>query len=107
MHATLKCPNCGGKHMAQSAKCKAKTIAIGIARGTRPLVQQCRQEGGAAEPPAIRPGPQGIDAARSQGVSGPLNWVPGASPATLSDWKEDVMEISEVEASGTAPPIAI
>jgi len=106
-HTTLKCPNCGGKHLAQDAKCKAKTIAIGIARGTRPLVQQSRQEGGAAEPPATRPGPQAIDAARSQGVSGLLNWVPGASPATLSDWIEDVMEISEVEASGTAPPMAV
>ena len=107
LHAALKCPNCGGKDLAQDAKCKAKTITISIARGTRPLVQQCRQEGLAAEPPAIRPGPQGIDAARSHEVSGPLNWVPGASPATLSDWTEDVMEISEVEASGTTPPMAI
>jgi len=39
-YANLKCPNCGGKHLAQDAKCKAKTITIGIARGMRPLVQQ-------------------------------------------------------------------
>jgi len=61
----------------------------------------------AVQPPAAHTGPLGNDAARSSGTSGPLSWVPGASPAASLDWAEDVMEISEVEASGTAPHVAV
>jgi len=37
--AMMNCPNCGGGHPAQDARCKAKREAIGIARGDRPAAQ--------------------------------------------------------------------
>ena len=34
-HTEMKCPNCGGHHPAQAARCQAKRAAIEIARGRR------------------------------------------------------------------------
>jgi len=118
-------------------KAKAAAIAIARGgrvreRGSRPARQQGTQRGssprrpeavqtsdtalleaGQAQPEAgqhtaTRPWSQGIDAARSVGTAGPLNWVPGASLARpVAEWAEDEMEISEVETSGAAPPMAV
>ena len=32
-HTEMKCPNCGGGHPAQDARCQAKRAAIEIAHG--------------------------------------------------------------------------
>jgi len=92
----MKCPNCGGRHLAQDARCQAKKTAIEIARG--------RYNGMAyADPPQ----PTCPTATTSTRGSAPMSWVPGGEPARPSpDWPEDV-EVTRMEPSGTAPPIAI
>jgi len=86
-HTAVKCPNCGGIHPAQDARCKAKGAAIQITRGGRVATPrpETREEleCSPAPPPTltVRPGPQGSDEARNSGSSGPLNWVPGVSLA--------------------------
>jgi len=98
-HTEMKCPNCGGRHLAQDARCQAKRAAIEIARGRR---------NGTAHAETAQPMPPA--ATCSSGGSAQLNWVPGGEPAETSpDWTEDVMEVTAtgMDPSGTAPPIAV
>jgi len=108
-HTELMCPNCGGRHPAQDARCRAKQAAIGIARERRlggprwegsqaPQCQTARPE---------RPGPAAPP--RNGGSPPPMNWTPGNEAAAATpEWKEDPMEItsSGMESSGIAPPVA-
>ena len=117
-HTAVKCPNCGGIHPEQDARCKAKGATIQIARGGRAATPrpETREEleCSRAPPPTLTtgPGPQGSDKARNSGSSGPLNWVPVVSLATPpAEWTveatEDAMETAEEESSGVAPHVAI
>jgi hypothetical protein len=96
-HATLKCPNCGGNHPAKDARCKAKGDAVAIARGGRvpwAAATQRMQE---------QTGDSGTSQMRLQR---PQTLAPARQ---VADWTEnrDEMEIAtEMETSGTAPPIA-
>ena len=102
---------------AQEARCKAKVAAIDIARGgrrgaPRPRLREASPAGHAASGgPGSELGPardRAIDRARASVSSGPLNWVPGANGAgRMADWSEDVMDITEEESSGIAPPMAV
>jgi len=95
-HTEMKCPNCRGRHPAQDARCQAKKTAIEIARG--------RRNGTAyADPPQpTRP----TTTASTRG-SALLSWAPGGQPAgPFPDWTEDV-EVTGMEPSGTAPPVAV
>jgi len=94
-HMEMKCLNCGGRHLAKDARCQAKKTAIEIAQG--------RRKGQAyAEPPQpTRP----TATTRARG-SAPLSWVPGGElerPAPV--WTEDE-EVTGMEPSGSAPPVA-
>jgi len=98
-HTEMKCPNCGGRHPAQDARCQAKRAAIEIARGRR---------NGTAHAETSQPTHPA--ATYSSGGSARLNWVPGGEPAEISpDWTEDAMEVTVtgMEPSGTAPPVAV
>jgi len=108
-HTELMCPNCGGRHPAQDARCWAKQAAIGIARERR--LGGTRREGGQAPQRQTarleRPGPA---APPRKGDSGlPMNWTPGnEAAAPKPEWKEDPMEFtaSGKDSSGSAPPVA-
>lgn len=100
-HAAMKCPNCGGNHQANDARCPAKLNAIAIARGMRggsqPDTCQIREE--AQEPrQLLRPVSAVTLAALRSGLA--------------PDWTEDpdkletIMETEE-ETSGTVPPMAV
>jgi len=84
-HMEMKCPNCGGGHPAQDARCRAKCAAIEIARGRRASTL-C---------PAVAWGigqPARLSAAPSTGGPALLNWVPGDTHVETSpDWTEDPM----------------
>ena len=98
-HTEMKCPNCGGRHLAQDARCQAKRAAIESARGRRNGTVHAET----SQP--TRPA-----ASCSSGGAARLNWVPGGEPAETSpDWTEDAMEVTAtgMEPSGTAPPIAV
>ena len=93
----MKCPNCGGSHPAQDARCQAKRAAIEIAWG--------RIYGTAH---AETPQPTHLAATASTGGSALLSWVPGGEPEEPSpDWTEDAMEVTGTEPSGTAPPMTV
>jgi len=77
-HAAMKCPNCGGNHPAQDARCKAKGAAIAIARAGRTWASGATTEM-TAPTPRRRVAPE---------------------------WTESAEDI-EVETSGTAPPMAV
>jgi len=93
-HTAMKCPNCGGRHPAQDARCKAKAAAIGIARGWRAATQrpETREEPECQRNPTFAPQIEALDA--------------GGNPVS-PDWTEDEMDFSEMEPSGTAPPVAV
>ena len=95
-HTEMKCPNCGGRHPAQDARCHAKKAAIEIVRGRR---------NGTAYAELLQPTrPTATMSARG---SAPLSWAPGGEPERPSpDWAEDV-EVTGMEPSGTAPPVAV
>ena len=96
-HTEMKCPNCGGRHPAQDARCQAKRAAIEIARGRRYGTAHVET------PQPMRPA-----ATASTGGSALLSWVPGSEPGEPSpDWTEDAMEVTGTEPSGTAPPVAV
>ena len=97
LHTEMKCPNYGGRHPAQDAGCQAKKAAIEIARGRRNGMTY-------ADPPQ----PKCPTATASTGGSALLSWAPGGELAWPSpDWTEDVMEVTGMEPSGNAPPIAV
>jgi len=99
----MKCPNCGGGHPAQDARCRAKHAAIEIARGRRASTLRLAVAWGISQPARL-------SAAPSAGGPALLNWVPGgAHVETSPDWTEDPMEVTVtgMEPSGTAPPIAV
>jgi len=98
-HTEMKCPNCGGRHPAQDARCQAKRAAIEIARGRRNGTVHAETS------QLTRPA-----ASCNSGGAARLNWVPGGEPTeTFPDWTEDAMEVmaTGMEPSGTAPPIAV
>jgi len=98
-HMEMKCANCGGRHLAQDARCQAKQATVEIARG--------RQNGTAH---AETTQPTRPAATCSFGGSARLNWVPGGELAETSpDWTEDAMDVTAtgMEPSGTAPPVAV
>jgi len=96
-HTEMKCPNCGGRHAAQDARYQAKRAAIEIARGRRYGTAH------AETPQPTRPA-----ATASTGGSALLSWAPGGEPGEPSpDWTEDAMEVTGMEPSGTAPPVAV
>jgi len=97
-HVTMKCPNCGGNHPAQDARCKAKGAAIAIARSGRsqaPPIQHhpARASGVTTETAALAPQRQ-------------VTSINAAGEEIAPEWTETVEDM-EVEASGTAPPIAV
>ena len=85
-HTAMKCPNCRGNHPAQDGRCKAKGMAIEIARGGR------------AATPRLEPKKE----RQTQELSH-LHCVAGDPSA--ADWIEDKMD-TEMQPSGTAPPVA-
>jgi len=119
----LKCPNCGGGHPAQDARCKEKAAAIAIARGghTPKDEKQTVRQAHSEQASGTRSQTPIMGTAREAGYSRPLSWVPSAEedlpPAVIAldaegnpvapEWMEDAMEIAEEEPSGIAPPIAI
>ena len=74
-HTEIKCPNCGGRHPAQDARCRAKRAAIEIARGKWASVPHPET------PIEKRPAqPAWPSVAPSAGGSALLNWVPEDAP---------------------------
>jgi len=115
-HAELKCPNCGGNHLAKDARCRAKLNAIAIARGIR---------NGSHTPEARQPQEEAPEARQIGTVRQPrVSFSPQCpvSAATLAafrdipaaDWSEDQDEVDAamevetlgMESSGTVPPVA-
>ena len=95
-HTEMKCPNCRGRYPAQDARCQAKKTAIEIARG--------RRNGTAYADPPQPTRPTTIASTRGSAL---LSWAPGGELAGPSpDWTEDV-EVTGMEPSGTAPPVAV
>jgi hypothetical protein len=91
-HTEMKCPNCGGGHPAQDARCKAKRTAIGIARSRR---QVSWPRGRPESQEQCQPGTH-------RELSSSCDMA-GDPPA--AEWTEDKMD-TEMEPSGTAPPVA-
>jgi hypothetical protein len=92
-HTEMKCPNCGGGHTAQNARCKAKRTAIGIARDGRQVSW-----------PRGRPENQEqYQPETHRELSSPCRMVGDLPTAELTDDKMD----TEMEPSGTAPPVAV
>jgi len=86
-HTKMKCPNYGGGHPVQDARCQAKCTAIEIVRG------RCAST---------------LHPAVSCGIGQPTR-LRGMHVETSPDWTEDPMEVmvTGTEPSGTAPPIAV
>jgi len=86
-HTVMRCPNCKGNHPAQDARCKAKGQAIGLARG----------------PPSQRRAPTH----QPRRELSPPRRLAGDPPAV--DWTDtaEAMDVSGMESSGTAPPVAV
>jgi len=115
-HTDMECPNCGGGHPAQDARCGAKRTAIEIARGRRSAATpspEVSSEQPSRSAVARSDGKRALPVAtRAPGGSRPpqLNWAPGCElVAAAPEWTEDRMEVTAkgMEPSGTAPPIAI
>jgi len=95
-HTDMECPNCGGGHPAQDARCGAKRAAIEIARGRRSTTtphpevsskQPSRSAVARSDDKRARP-----VATRAPGGSRPpqLNWAPGCElVAAAPEWTED------------------
>jgi len=122
-HTALKCPNCGGTHPAQDARCKEKAAAIAIARGghTQKAEKQTARQAHSEQASGTQSRTPTMGTARESEHSGPVSWIPAAEdilpPAATAldtegkpaapEWTEDAMEIAEEEPSGTAPPVAV
>ena len=85
-HTAMKCPNCGGNHPTQDGRCKAKGVAIEIARG------------GHAATPRLEPKKE----RQIRELSHPHR-VAGDPPA--ADCIDNKMD-TEMKPSGTTPPVA-
>jgi len=85
-HTAMKCPNCGGNHPAHDGRCKAKGVAIEIARGWRAATPRLEQKKERQTRELFHP-----------------SCVAGDLPA--ADCIEDKMD-TEMEPSGTTPPVA-
>jgi len=102
-HMEMKCPNCGGGHSAQDARCWAKCATIEIARDRRASTLRPAVAWGIGQPAQL-------SAAPSAGGPALLNWVPGGMYVETSpDLTEDPMEVTVtgMEPSGSSPPIAV
>jgi hypothetical protein len=85
-HTEVKCVNCGGGHLVQDGRCRAKVAAIGISRGRIPGQSQPR--------------------AQMTAVPTAADWTETEDEITLeaianTEQEED----TEMTASGTAPPM--